>query len=135
MEFEDDVENHKADMNLIKEDGVEALQKEAGYVLDDAREQAKRLAEELDEDVDAVRDRGEEIVAALRDRLKMLKEETLGEVAVEWLVAREVRKYENSGRAADWRHLKWTRGRWRRGAGKGGYRGLGEKWRKAPSLP
>jgi hypothetical protein len=109
-EFREDLEDHKVVMEQIKNDNVDELQGAATGALEEARIAGSNLVEDL----------GFEAYVAVRDRIDMLR--------MARIRALEECKCEVAGGGADWRRIKGARGSWKR-RGKGGYRGLGGRWR------
>ncbi|KAJ8116857.1 hypothetical protein OPT61_g1802 [Boeremia exigua] len=123
LDFEDDFEFHKAELMQIRDDGIDDLQREATDALHSAQEKGADWAEELAEEA-------EEAVCARLDALKarMLRRAQLDVLEVQngWM-------HEGSTRDPDHPCLDRARRSWSRHGGKGGYRGLGQRWMNALS--
>ena len=101
LELEDEAEDHKAALTQIRDDGVEHLQHEAGYRLDEVREAGRDVAELVGMEVESVVWASAE--RAIRDVKRAVREAALQPKATE------------------------VRLRGHRRVGKGGYCGVGDR--------
>jgi hypothetical protein len=135
LEFEDNVDEMRAELRDIADQGVEDLVREAGYSLDKVRAEGEDTAIEVGDELDRkLTSRGEEAVRATLTRLMSLKKCGLEEVVRQEVARQEAKrefatqqfvvKFDRRGVAESMRSA--------RRRGKGGYRGLGERWRKVP---
>ncbi|KAF2626971.1 hypothetical protein BU25DRAFT_491874 [Macroventuria anomochaeta] len=89
LRFEEDFEFHKAELMQIRDDGVDDLQREAMYALDEARERGRDVAEELGEDIEAaLRDRGKRALNAVCSSFEKMKKKTLRESSCKTFASR-----------------------------------------------
>jgi hypothetical protein len=100
-ELEEDVDDYKAELTQIRDDGVDHLLHEAGYKLDDLRQVGRDVAEEVGIEVESVVWARAE--RALRDVRRAVTEAALQQGPSE------------------------VRPKGHRRVGKGGYRGVGER--------
>jgi ribosomal protein S13 len=96
-ELLDAVEEHKADLRLIKDDGVDTLQRAVTDAFETARVEGQEWAEEL----------GDTTFEVVSGRLDGLSEKRL-----ERALARVLKRWGVEG---GWRGKRWQGGRWRRG--------------------
>lgn len=113
------------------EEGVEELGREAGYALDEVRHGAAEVVNEIGERVgEKVGEEAWERVEGLWDELERAKRV----VAAEWVFAGGQDDTDQQGVVEERCCGRCGRGAWgARGVkriGKGGYRGLGRRWRK-----
>ncbi|KAJ4985465.1 hypothetical protein SVAN01_09030 [Stagonosporopsis vannaccii] len=121
LEFEEDFEFHKAELMQIRDDGIDDLQREATDALHLAKEKGTDWAEEL----------AEQVEDAVRTKLGSVSAGTLRQAKLDRLAAQKLWSEENLRRRGDVHRLNCARISWTRQRGKGGYRGLGDRWRKA----
>lgn len=125
LEFEEDFEYHKADLIQIREDAIDDLQREATDALHLVKEKGTDWADEFAEEVDS----------AVRSRLDALRVKALHQAKLDRQAAHDFwSKYSPGGRQAR-RHATGVRRTCLRFGGKGGYRGLGQRWRAASLIP
>lgn len=121
LEFEEDFEFHKAELMQIREDGIEDLQREATDALHLAKEKGTDWAEEFADEVDD----------AVRARLETLRARTLRQLKEDRLALQNMWGEQLTGRDGNGLRARPARRTWVRHGGKGGCRGLGDRWRHA----
>lgn len=104
LELHEDAEDHKAVLAQIRDDGVGELHREAGYALDQVREQGREVAEDV----------GDEVEQEIRRR-------------VETAVRDARRAIQNGVRETERRGGSDLHRRRGRRVGKGGFRGIGDR--------
>lgn len=124
LEFEEDFEFHKAELTQIRDDSIDDLHREATDALHSARVKGRDWAEELVEEAEH----------AVHAKLRSLKARTLREANLSMVAAQKLWNVDGSSRIVDRRSVGRVRRSWPRYGGKGGYRGLGQRWTQAWSL-
>jgi hypothetical protein len=124
LEFEERFEDLELELKQIVQQGMQDLQHEADYALDKVRADGDEVVEDVVYEAEfTARAKGEEVVATVKKQLGVLEKRSLEDV-VEWEVARQMQASKgHTCRCAIWRS------RDSRKRGKGGYKGLGKRWR------
>jgi hypothetical protein len=146
LEISESAADYLSELEQVRDEGVQELQRQAGYVLDDVREKGGDVGEELVADVsERVWTEGERVVESVGERVMERGERVLTDVMGR--LKGRMKRVSGCGCAckcacctnndAGIRSTSATRStKLRAGtarSGKGGYRNLGERWKAAVS--